>query len=64
MSTREQMTAVTREEEDLILEAARVHYVPDWEHLMEASITPALLVGGERRLRRASAIATRTIAHA
>jgi hypothetical protein len=54
----EETTAVTREQEDLMLEAARLHHVPDWELLMEASITPALVIGGERRLHRGSRTAT------
>jgi hypothetical protein len=50
------------EQEDLILEAARLRNAPDWERLMEIDITPALVVGGERRLHRRSPAATRPIA--
>ena len=55
----EETTIATREQEDLILEAARLRQVPDWERLMEADITPALVIGGERRLQRRSPLATR-----
>lgn len=39
-------------DEQLMLELANVHEVPDWEALMAGGTTPALVVGGERRLRR------------
>jgi hypothetical protein len=31
---------------------ADLRHPPDWERLIEAGTTPALFVGGERRLRR------------
>ncbi len=39
-------------QEQLLLDAAGVHRLTDWEHLMEQGTTPALVIGGERRLRR------------
>jgi len=36
-------------EEQLVLDVANLRQVPDWESLMEAGTTPALVVGGERR---------------
>jgi hypothetical protein len=48
------------EQEDLILEAVRLHQVPDWESLMEINITPALVIDGERRLHRRSLTATKS----
>ena len=36
-------------EEQVVLDAANVRHVPDWEMLMEEGTTPALVVGGERR---------------
>ena len=53
------MSHVTQQE-SLILQAARVHQAPDWERLMEASVTPALVIGGERRLHRTTFLATRS----
>jgi hypothetical protein len=41
-----------RPEEQLLLEAASLHRRTDWERLMEQGTTPALVIGGERRLRR------------
>ena len=37
-------------DEQLMLELANVRQVPDWEGLMENGTTPALVVGGERRV--------------
>ena len=39
-------------QEQILLDAARLHPVTDWERLMEQGTTPALVLGGERRLRR------------
>lgn len=39
-------------QEQILLDAARLHQVTDWERLMEEGATPALVIGGERRLRR------------
>ncbi len=50
---------VTEEQEDLMLEAVRLRPVTDWEGLMEAHVTPALVLGGERRLHRKSSTATK-----
>ena len=38
-------------EEQLQLELARLRQTPDWEGLMAVGTTPALVIGGERRLR-------------
>ncbi len=38
------------EQETLML--ASVRRSPDWERLIESGTTPALVVGGERRLKR------------
>jgi len=37
-------------DEQLMLELANVRNVPDWERLMDEGATPALVVGGERRV--------------
>ena len=37
-------------DEDPALELEGLRQVPDWEQLMEEGATPALLVGGERRI--------------
>jgi len=37
-------------DEQLMLELANVRQVPDWEGLMEGGTTPALVIGGERRV--------------
>ena len=52
MSIFEEAVPLAREQEELILEAARVRERPDWERLMQIDVTPALFVDGERRLRR------------
>ena len=44
--------ADTLVDEQLMLELANVHPIPDWEALMAVGTTPALVIGGERRLRR------------
>ena len=51
MSTNEE-ALLGCEEEELMLQAARMREHPDWEGLMQIDVTPALLVDGERRLRR------------
>jgi hypothetical protein len=38
-------------EELLPMELAQLREVPDWEGLILAGVTPALVVGGERRIR-------------
>ena len=35
----------------LHMELAQLREIPDWEGLMLAGVTPALVVGGERRTR-------------
>jgi hypothetical protein len=52
MSNIDETFALVHEEEELILQASRLHEHPDWERLMEIDVTPALVVAGERRLRR------------
>jgi len=42
--------AETLVDEQLMLEIANVRQVPDWEGLMEDGTTPALVIGGERRV--------------
>jgi hypothetical protein len=42
--------AETLLDEQLMLDLANVRHVPDWEGLMEAGTTPALAIGGERRV--------------
>ena len=37
-------------EEQLLLQRAQLRQVPDWEGLIAEGITPALVVGGERRV--------------
>jgi len=37
-------------EEQLLLQRAQLRQVPDWEGLISEGITPALVVGGERRV--------------
>ena len=37
-------------EEQLLLQRAQLRQVPDWEDLISEGITPALVVGGERRV--------------
>ena len=39
-------------QEQILLDAAKLHQATDWERLMEQGTTPALVLGGERRLRR------------
>ena len=38
-------------EEQLLLELANLRQVPDWEGLIAEGMTPALVIGGERRTR-------------
>ena len=38
-------------EDQLLLQRAQLRQVPDWEGLMAAGTTPALVIGGERRTR-------------
>jgi len=42
--------AETLVDEQLMLELANVRQVPDWESLMADGTTPALVIGGERRV--------------
>lgn len=39
-------------QERILLEAAKLHAQTDWERLMQQGTTPALVIGGERRLQR------------
>ena len=39
-------------QEQILLEAAKVHQTTDWAPLMEQGTTPALVIGGERRMQR------------
>lgn len=39
-------------QEQLLLAASRLHRQTDWERLMEQGTTPALVIGGERRVKR------------
>ena len=46
-----ELPAPDPDQEELMFELANLPHPSDWEQLIEAGTTPALIVGGERRVR-------------